>query len=81
MLPYAITRPQVLSAVEPFNAPCNAALTLLENHGCIGCASPMAALVQHMQNGATSGANLHGEIVGSMAVAGGISWSGLLWRL
>lgn len=81
MLPYAVTQQQVLAAAEPFNAPCDASLTLLAHHGCIGCASPMAALVQHWQSTVASGKDPHGEMLGSMAVAGGISWSGLLWQL
>lgn len=81
MLPYAITRQQVLKAATPFNAPADAALTLLAEHGCIGCASPMAAITQYLEEKRSAGISAAGDVLGSMAVAGGIAWSGLLWRL
>lgn len=81
ILPYAVTRNQVLAAVEPFDADCDASLSLLQNHGCIGCASPLAALVLHWLENYKQGREQQGNLLGSMAVAGGISWAALLWRL
>ena len=81
ILPYAVTRNQVLTAVESFDADCGASLSLLENHGCIGCASPLAALVLHWLENYKQGTDQQGDLLGSMAVAGGISWAALLWRL
>ena len=81
MLPYAVTKDQVLAAVEPFNVDCEASLNLLAEHGCIGCASPMASLAMHWLNQHNQGNDQTGDVLGSMAVAGGISWAALLWRL
>lgn len=80
ILPYAVTRDQVLNAATPFNASCNASLKLLEAHGCTGCASPLGALVTYIEEKMLLNQSLQGDLVGSLAVAGGISWSGLLWQ-
>lgn len=80
ILPYAVTKEQVLNAAMPFNAPANASLKLLEAHGCTGCASPLGAMVTYIEDKLLQKHSLQGDLVGSLAVAGGISWSGLLWR-
>ncbi len=81
ILPYGVTRPQVLKVSEAFDTSADTVLTLLSEHGCIGCASPLAAIVQYLEEQQSAGEPTAGDVVGSLAVAGGISWSGLLWRL
>ncbi len=80
LLPYAVTRDQVRAAAEPFNAACDISLRLLENQGCIGCASPIAALSNYWNEFVKAEKNNGTHCVGSLAVAGGISWSSLLWQ-
>lgn len=80
LLPYAVTRDQVRAAAAPFNAACDISLQLLENRGCIGCASPIAALSDYWNEFVKGEKNSGSNCVGSIAVAGGISWASLLWQ-
>lgn len=81
VLPYAVTREQVQQCVAPFGASGEASLDVLTEHGCIGCASPLAAMVLHWQKRRRDGIDTAGETIASLAVAGGIAWAGLLWRM
>lgn len=80
-LPYAVTKDQVLSAAAPFGAPCDISLRLLSDHGCLGCTSPLASLVEYWREYQRPGKTCGGQTIASLAVAGGISWAGLLWQL
>jgi len=77
VLPYAVTKDQVNAVATSFDSPSDISQSLLLNHGCIGCASPMAALVHYIEQAGSSGRH---KVVGSLAVAGGISCAGMLWR-
>jgi len=81
VLPYAITRDQVSQCAAPFGVGADASIALLAEHGCIGCASPLAAMVAHRQKRRSDGGYVAGETVASLAVGGGISWTGLIWRM
>ncbi|MCP5017271.1 MAG: hypothetical protein GY938_18690 [Ketobacter sp.] len=81
ILPYALTRPQVLKVAASFDTKADAALNLLAEHGCIGCVSPLAAIVQYIEEKQAAGESATGNLLGSMAVAGGIAWTGLLWQM
>ena len=80
VLPYAVTRDQVNQCVAPFGVSGEDSIALLSDHGCIGCASPLAAMVLRWQKRRSGGVTIAGETIASLAVAGGISWTGLLWR-
>jgi len=75
VLPYAVTPAQIEQCANSFSTRSDASLALLKEHGCIGCASPLAAMVSHWQQHDTPG-----ETIASLAVAGGISWAGILWQ-
>ena len=81
VLPYAVTRDQVVQCVEQFGVSGEDSIALLAEHGCIGCASPLAAMVLHWQRRRSNGGDIADETIASLAVAGGISWTGLLWRI
>jgi 3-oxoacyl-[acyl-carrier-protein] synthase III len=80
LLPYAVTRDQVRAAAESFQARCDISMRLLENHGCLGCASPVAAFAEYWNAHVKNKSDKEVRRIGSLAVAGGISWSGLLWQ-
>lgn len=69
LLPYAVTAGQVARLAERVGAP---AVSVLADHGCVGCASPLAALA------AWDGT---GRRLGLAAVGGGISWASALWEV
>lgn len=74
--PYAVTAMQIQECADAFGVEARSSLELLAEQGCIGCASPLAAMVGHWQAHDPAG----GDTIASLAVAGGISWTGLLWR-
>lgn len=80
VLPYAVTRGQLERSIAAFGVRGDASVSVLADHGCIGCASPLAAMVLHWQRLRSDGVDTGGKTVASLAVAGGISWTGLLWR-
>jgi len=78
--PYAVTRTQLGEVCAAFELPGKSALQLLEQHGCTGCVSPLAAMIEHWQQCRNARGDFGGEVLATLAVAGGISWSGLIWR-
>ena len=80
-LPYAVRREQVLESAACFSAPAEHSLQLLKEHGCIGCASPLAGLVSYWATLPEAERNTGQHRVASVAVAGGISWTALIWAL
>jgi len=80
VFPYSVTRDQVRQCAETFGLSGSSSLKLLAEHGCTGCASPLIAMALHWENRQASDASNINETVAAIAVAGGISWAGLLWR-
>lgn len=80
-LPYAVTKRQVKQAAATFAVNCDVSLRLLARRGCIGCVSPLAAIASYWLEKQVSTQKQQDRLIASLAVAGGISWAGLLWRL
>lgn len=76
LLPYPVTLQQLTAASEPFGLDPVDARLQLENHGCIGCAGPIALVAKHWLAREDREAE---KVMASLAVGGGVSWCALAW--
>lgn len=76
-LPYAVTREQVDEAARIVGIDAAHSKASLAAHGCTGCAGPLIGLHELRAAGALQ----ERELIATCAIAGGISWCSLLWRL
>jgi 3-oxoacyl-[acyl-carrier-protein] synthase III len=75
-LPYAVHADQVRAATQGENG-WRETLGHLDARGCLGCAGPIALIADTWAAGTLAS----GEVLGSFAVGGGVSWSTLTWRI
>lgn len=77
LVPYPVTRAQLERVAARAGLPAEAAARALAAHGCLGCAGPLVALHELLQDERPA----PGTTLGLCAAAGGIAWQTLLWRL
>jgi 3-oxoacyl-[acyl-carrier-protein] synthase-3 len=77
LVPYAVTSQQVRDAAAAIGLADSAVCHTLRDHGCIGCAGPLAGF-DALRRGGRADA---GDVVALAAVAGGVSAAGVLWRV
>jgi 3-oxoacyl-[acyl-carrier-protein] synthase III len=76
-LPYAVTASQVGAAAAALGVGPERTFETLARHGCLGCPGPLVALDVLRRDG-----RAHvGHVVVLAAVAGGVSMTGMLWRM
>lgn len=76
LFPYPVTLQQLGAASEPFGLDTVDARLQLENHGCLGCAGPIALVAKHWLAREDRGVE---EVMASLAVGDGVSWCALAW--
>lgn len=77
LLPYGVTREQIERVAGIVGTSAGIALEVLAEHGCTGCASPLIAVHELRASGSLK----RGDRLGLCAVAGGIAWQAMLWRV
>ena len=77
LVPYAVTAPQVRAAAAALGLDPAKTFERLARHGVLGCAGPLVGLdLLRREGGAVSG-----DVAALVAVAGGVSLAGMVWRL
>ena len=76
LLPYPVTLQQLEAVSEPFGLDAVDARLQLENHGCLGCAGPIALVAKHWLAREDRDEE---RVMASLAVGGGVSWCALAW--
>lgn len=77
VLPYAVSHQQMASVVAGLGAPGASAFHGLRQWGCLGAASPLAALHGLLASGQAAA----GDVVALIAAAGNGVWGGFFWAL
>ncbi|MFT7679725.1 MAG: 3-oxoacyl-[acyl-carrier-protein] synthase-3 [Planctomycetota bacterium] len=76
LLPHSVTLAQLEATSEPFGLDVVDARLQLENHGCLGCAGPIALVAKHWLAREDRAAQ---KVMASLAVGDGVSWCALAW--